>query len=176
MKSTKRIVGTKKRKDGSKQERLSEEMKAEKLKRGKKATGRPSTYFGGDIWWELLSRLQEGQSLKKICELDHMPSRQQVLRKTSQDKDFAIAYARARLDAADAVFDGIIDEIRDTRLRGDPVEGSRLKLLIDTQKWVLSHVNPRKYADKIDFSPDEGKRPARVMILGANDEEPNNGD
>ena len=167
MKSTKRIVGTKKRKDGSKQERLSEEMKADKLKRGQKATGRPSTFYGGDVWEELLSRMQLGESLKKVTEDEHMPSRSQVLRKAQQDRDFALAYARARLDAADSVFDGIIDEIRETRLQGDLVEASRLKLLIDTQKWVLSHVNPRKYADKTDFNPDEGKKPTRVMIVGA---------
>lgn len=163
MKSTKRLVGRK---------RLTSEEKADKLRRGKKATGRPSTYYGGDVWWELLSRMQQGESVKKICSDDHMPSRNQVLRKASKDKDFSLAYARARLDAADAVFDGIVDEIRETRLRGDPVEAARLRLLVDTQKWVLSHVNPRKYADKIDFNPDEGKRPARVMIVGANYKEP----
>lgn len=171
MKSVKRILGTKKRKDGSKQERLTEEMKAEKKKRGLKATGRPLLY-GGDVWRELLSRMQEGETVSSICRDEHMPGRRAISRKASQDKDFALAYARARLDAADIAFDNLVDEVRNARLRGDPVEATRLKILVDTQKWVLSHVNPRKYADKLDYNPDEGKKPARVMIVSADYKEP----
>lgn len=171
MKSTQRIVGKKLRKDGTRQERLSEAQKADKAKRGKKATGRP-VFYGGDIWEELLCRMQGGETVTSICRDDHMPSRREVTRKASKDKDFSLAYARARLDAADAAFDGLVDEVRNAQLRGDPVEAQRLRLLVDTQKWVLSHVNPRKYADKVDFNPDEGKRPARVMIVGANYKEP----
>lgn len=172
MKRTSEILGKKKRKDGTRQVLLTEEQKADKLKRGKKATGRPSLFFGGDIWEELLTRMQSGETVTSICRDEHMPSRKQILRKASKDRDFSLAYARARLDHADAVFDGIIDEIRETRLRGDPVEATRLKLLIDTQKWVLSHVNPRKYADKVDFNTDEGKRPVRVMIVAPDGEIP----
>lgn len=173
MKSTKRILGKKKRADGTRQERLTEEMKAEKAKRGRKATGRP-LYYGGDIWEELLCRMQAGETVTSICQDDHMPGRRAISRKASQDRDFALAYARARLDAADAQFDSMVDEIRNAKLRGDMVEAQRLKILIDTQKWVLSHVNPRKYADKLDLNPDEGKKPVRVMIVGADFKEPDN--
>lgn len=162
MKSTKRLVGRK---------RLTSEEKADKVRRGKKATGRP-LFYGGDVWEELLSRMQSGETLTAICRDEHMPSRREVTRKASKDKDFSLAYARARLDAADAAFDGLVDEVRNAQLRGDPVEAQRLRILVDTQKWVLSHVNPRKYADKIDFNPDEGKRPSRVMIVGADYKEP----
>lgn len=175
MKSAARIIGKKKRKDGSRQERLSEEMKAEKAKRGKKSTGRP-LFYGGDIWEELLSRMQAGETVTSICRDDHMPNRRAISRKASQDKDFSLAYARARLDAADAQFDSMVDEIRTFQLRGDVVEAQRLKILIDTQKWVLSHVNPRKYADKLDFNPDEGNKPVRIMIVGADFKEPQDED
>lgn len=151
--------------------RLTEAEKADKRKRGKAATGVP-LYYGGDVWEELLSRMTAGETVTSITKDDHMPSRREVSRKASKDKDFSLAYGRARLEAADAQFDGLVDEVRNARLRSDPVEATRLKILIDTQKWILSHVNPRKYADKIDYNPDEGKKPVRVMIVGANFKEP----
>lgn len=168
LKSVKEL-GTKKRKDGSKQERLSAEEKADKVARGKKATGRP-TFYGGDIWREILSRMASGETLKKICEDDHLPSRREVVRKAAQDRDFGLAYARARLDGADSQFDNLMDDIREAKLRGDPVEATRLKILVDTQKWVLSHVNPRKYADKAGFTLDEGNKPTSIRLVGGKDE------
>lgn len=171
MKSVKRILGTKKRKDGSKQERLTEEMKSEKARRGVKLTGRP-LFYGGDIWEELISRMEMGETVSSICKDDHMPSRKGISRKASKDKDFSLAYARARLEAADVQFDNLTQEIRDWNINKGKDEVQRLKLLIDTQKWILSHVNPRKYADKVDYNPDEGKKPARVMIVSADFKEP----
>ena len=150
---------------------LTEKQRLEKVARGKKATGRP-LFYGGDNTEELLCRMQAGETVTSICRDEHMPNRRAISRKASQDRDFSLAYARARLDAADAQFDGMVDEIRNARLGGDIVEAQRLKILIDTQKWVLSHVNPRKYADKLDFNPDEGKKPVRVMIVGADFKEP----
>lgn len=170
MKSTKRLVGKKKRMDGTRQERLSAEQVADKLARGKKAIGRPGYIYGGDIYEEILSRLANGESLTSICRDEHLPSRSVFLRKTRQDKDLALAYARARLDGADMSFDEILDEIREKGLNESQVELGRLRLLIDTKKWVLSHLNPRKYSDKADFNPDEGKKPSRIIITGPKNE------
>lgn len=51
-----------------------------------------------------------------------------------------------------------------TEIRGDVVD--RDKLRIDTRKWVLARMNPKKYGDKVDHtSSDRSLTPAPAQII-----------
>lgn len=120
--------------------------------------GRPSKYRKetGELICALLGR---GKSLMEICELDSMPTRETVYNWLQKDKDFFNAYARARVLQEEHYFDLIanvaFDESRDEsgELRiPNAVAVQRDRLKVDTLKWKLGRMNPRKYGDKIEVS------------------------
>jgi hypothetical protein len=105
-------------------------------------------------------------SLRAVLRLDGMPSRDIFYRWLDKSKKMADQYARACEERADGIFDEML-EVSDTPQEGIEIEidekgntkekrGDMLghrKLQIETRKWVLSRMNPRKYADyqKIDM-------------------------
>jgi hypothetical protein len=84
--------------------------------------GRPSTYTH-EIEAEILERLASGESLRAICQSDHLPSDFTVRNWVIQDKppEFAARYAHARGMGLDAIAEEII-EIADVCREGEKVE------------------------------------------------------
>lgn len=121
--------------------------------------GRPSGYSD-----ELADRICElisgGKSVKSICEMQGMPSMQSVWKWIREQPKFAENYARATAERADAVFEEMFsiadDGSNDTYVDEEGKEKTdhdviaRSKLRIDTRKWALSRMNPRKYGDKVE--------------------------
>lgn len=75
-------------------------------------------------------------------------------------------YARTREARADKLFEDLIkiadygvndtytDEEGNTRTDHDVIARSRLR--VDTRKWVISKMVPKKYGDKLELSGDAG--------------------
>ena len=97
---------------------------------------------------ELLTAICEaignGQSLRKFCAQDGMPSASVVCKWLSEDKVFAEQYTRARERQADGFFDEIVD-IADTE--EDP---QKARVRIDARKWVAGKMRPKVYGEKVD--------------------------
>ena len=104
--------------------------------------GRPSKY-SDKLALAICKRIAEGESLIKVCKSPEMPHKSTVIRWTLTIDDFHDHYARAREIQAELMADEITD-IADSE-NGD-VQRDRLK--VDTRKWYLSHVLPKKYGDK----------------------------
>jgi hypothetical protein len=92
-----------------------------------------------------------------------MPHRDTVRRWLRDKPDFSNSYARAHEEYADAVFEELLEIAddsandymeRETRkgityvLKAEAV--SRSKLRVDTRKWMLARLAPKKYGDKPD--------------------------
>lgn len=105
--------------------------------------GRPSEYTTevADI---ICGRLAAGESLKKITDCNDMPARPTVYRWIREREDFRNNYVRATEDRADHMFDDML-EIADA---GSPEDVQRARLRVDTRKWALSKMIPKKYGDK----------------------------
>lgn len=105
--------------------------------------GRPSDYTSeiGDI---ICGRLSAGESLKKITDGDDMPDRTTVYRWLRLHEEFRHNYVRATEDRADHMFDDML-EIADL---GSPEDVQRARLRVDTRKWALSKMIPKKYGEK----------------------------
>lgn len=73
------------------------------------------------------------------------------------DEAFANQYARATDLRAEHEFDHMF-EIADGK--GDPV---RDRLRIDTRKWALARMNPRKYGDKVQVGGAEDLPPVATV-------------
>lgn len=126
------------------------------------AGGRPSDY-SAEIATLICTRLGLGESLREICRDDDMPSKSTVMRWLASNSEFRDQYACAREVQADYYAEEII-EISDDgsndwmeRRRSDgsseEVENkevlARSRLRVDTRKWLMARMAPKKYGDKI---------------------------
>lgn len=149
---------------------------------------RPSS-FSQEVATIICDRLAEGKTLRAICQDEILPSRVTVQNWVIKDVEgFAAQYARARdvgLDVmADELFEIADDGRNDTytdengNVRTDQDVIARSRLRVDTRKWYLSKMAPKKYGDKqaIELTGAEGApvtiehradRVAELMALAA---------
>lgn len=121
--------------------------------------GRPSN-FSQETADLICDRLANGQSLRKICCDENMPSASTVFRWLSAQPAFQEQYALAREAQADTLFDEMLDIADDGsndwmadkeeedgfRYNGDAVQRSRLR--IEARKWMAGKLRPKKYSDR----------------------------
>lgn len=122
------------------------------------AMGRPRVY-GQETRDEICRRISQGESLISICKSEGMPDKSTVLDWLFKEPDFAAQYARAREAQAEHYLDEIIaisdDSALDTEMGEDGVERTnhevvaRARLRVDTRKWAMSKLAPKKYGDKV---------------------------
>ena len=130
---------------------------------------RPSI-FTEEIASEICRRLSLGESARQICRGDDMPVMSTLMKwLTEPDKiAFSEQYARARDCQADFYADEIID-IADEL--GEGVDSNAIniaRLRIDSRKWKVARMSPRKYGDKqqIDHtSSDDSFRPTIIKLI-----------
>ncbi|MCW5730434.1 MAG: hypothetical protein KIT20_06740 [Alphaproteobacteria bacterium] len=103
--------------------------------------------------------LAEGHSLRAICARQDMPCMRSVMRWLAGDAAFRRLYGAARLLQADRLADEIlaiaderegdhrIDEKGRVVTQADAIQ--RAKLRVDTRKWLMSRMSPRKYGDAL---------------------------
>jgi hypothetical protein len=120
----------------------------------------------------------EGLSLRAACERLKTPSRRTILRWVGEDSEICRQYARAREERAEYHFDEML-RIADTPQegeivteknsgehpgtdirRGDMVEHRRLQ--VDTRKWILARMDPKRYGDKQTQVYEGGDKPVAV--------------
>lgn len=120
---------------------------------GQRKPGRPEIYIDAlaeKVLGLIAGGEEEPRSLHEICKGDWAPGFTTIFKWLKENKEFANKYARARESQADWYFD-VIDKIaRDCPAITDCVSKARLE--IDTLKWKLSKMIPKKYGDKLDVA------------------------
>ena len=104
--------------------------------------GRPSIY-SQDVADEIAERITAGESLRKICDDDHMPSTSTFTRWLRDNEAFRAQYVYAREANAQIQASEIV-EIAD---RASPDMAQVAKLQIDARKWVAARLL-KDYKDK----------------------------
>lgn len=124
---------------------------------------RPSSYTQ-----EMADRICEGlalgNSLRTVCKVDDMPAIRTVFYWLRIHEDFLHQYTRAKEESADAMADEVLDisddgsndwmEIHRGDYQGWQVNGEALqrsKLRVETRKWLMAKMKPKKYGEKIDI-------------------------
>lgn len=141
----------------------------------KPTIGRP-TDFTPELAELICERIADGESLRAICRDDAMPCTASVKRWLRKNEEFRAQYAHAREEQAEAFLDEIIeiadDDSQDTSYSDSGPKAntewiSRSKLRVDTRKWAMSKLAPKKYGDKLDVTSLGEKLPpaAQVYIL-----------
>ena len=104
--------------------------------------------------------MADGLALRKICEMPGMPSRRSIFYWLKENEEFSREYEIARLMqveywaheivdiADDAEGDCVLDE-RGQRVV-DHENISRARLRVDTRKWLMSKLLPKRYGDRIE--------------------------
>ena len=110
--------------------------------------GRPTKYTI-ELGNEIARRISKGESVKKICKADDMPSAATIFNWLLDEdkKEFLDQYEKAMNNKAEMMFDELL-EIADKK--GKDVMRARLR--IDTRKWYLSKVLPKKFGEKLDLT------------------------
>ena len=122
---------------------------------------REAVRYSPELAAEICRLMSEGKSLRQVCELPGMPTRQSVLRWVEGNASFREQYQRAR----EALYDFLADEV--IRLADDDsgdyfIENrngesvyvtnhaavQRSKLRVEARKWLLSKVAAKKYGDR----------------------------
>ena len=140
--------------------------------------GRPSKYTQ-KLADDICKRLSEGQSLRTIVKDEKMPSSSTICRwlLDKRYKDFWEQYEKARNIQAELMFEELLeiadDGTNDWMEREYKDGGSytvvdqevlgRSRLRIDTRKWYLSKVVPKKYGDKLDLTTDGKELPTPIL-------------
>lgn len=120
--------------------------------------GRPTDY-SPEIAATIRDRLAEGQSLRQICESEDMPGKTTVLRWLGENEEFRTQYAIGREAQTEYWAEEII-EISDNGSNDtytDPQGGERTnqdviarsRLRVDTRKWLMARMAPKKYGDRV---------------------------
>lgn len=108
--------------------------------------GRPSDYLP-EVADDICALIADGESLRSVCKRKGMPNTTKVMRWLRENPDFREQYAKAMESRADAVFEELFDIADDVAEESAAI--SKAKLRIDTRKWALSRMSPKKYGDKI---------------------------
>jgi hypothetical protein len=122
--------------------------------------GRPTT-FDRDLANGILERIAAGESLRSICSGENMPAESTVRLWATDDRDgFSAQYTRAREAQMDALAEDIL-AIAD----GDDEDVQRAKLRVDTRKWLMSKIAPKRFGDKLAIGGDRAMDPIRTVDL-----------
>lgn len=127
--------------------------------------GRPTDYTV-EMATFICSEIASGEKITDICLAESMPSPRAIYAWLAKYPEFQQQYARAQLDRTHAMAEEVLEiadesgfdaHIVDGRavVNGDAIQRARLR--VDTRKWLMSKMAPKKYGDKLELgTPAEG--------------------
>jgi hypothetical protein len=120
-------------------------------------------YDRDKIFKEIITKIEEGASLRSILIDKDMPNRNTFFEWLDKDEIKANQYARAMDIRTELKFESIEQDYSEEPQR-DPESGridsgwvQLQRLKIDAKKWELSKLKPKKYGDKMDLTSDGDK-------------------
>lgn len=145
-----------------------------KRKENPQKAGRPSEYTQ-EIADKICALLAEGISLRTVCKGEEMPDLSTIFRWMRVHPEFNNQYAKAKEESADAMLEETMDiadngsndwmatndpENPGFKFNGESFQRSRLR--VDTRKWAMSKLKPKKYGDKIDMTTNGKDLPSPI--------------
>lgn len=116
-----------------------------------------SVRFSQEIFDEICVRIAEGESLRKICKDEKMPSLVSVWKWLNNSEELVKQYTRAREEQAETFVDEILDIADDNKDDTSIDENGKLiinqeviarsRLRVDSRKWIASKLKPKKFGD-----------------------------
>jgi hypothetical protein len=122
-----------------------------------KIIGRPSG-FSEALGTVICERLIQGESLRAICRSADMPALSTVCLWLSKHEPFSVQYARAKEIQMEHKLEEIFEiadnsegdiTVTDGRAIVNHENIQRARLRVDTRKWAMSKLAPKKYGDRL---------------------------
>lgn len=142
------------------------------------AGGRPTLYTQ-ELADTICEEIALGSSLRTVLKGEDMPAMSAVFRWLREHDEFKEQYTRATEERTEAMSEDILDIADDGTndwmerenkdgstyevLNNEALQRSRLR--VDTRKWLMSKMKPKKYGDKLDVTSG-GDKLAPMPILG----------
>lgn len=154
---------------------------------GKGKVGRPTDY-NLEIATTLCNRISgigqdKPRSVRSVCSDDDMPSLDAFFKWIAKYREFNDQYARAKeiqmefyADEINTIADDDSKDFQidpDGKVRSDNTAVNRARLRVDSRKWLMSKLAPKKYGDtqKHEHSGPEGG-PIPVINIGLTKPDP----
>jgi len=138
-----------------------------------KKSGAGRSEFTEEIFGAICERMAEGEGLRKICSDPEMPSRSTFLRWVENDTGRQAKYQKAREALMDWYSEEILsiawDDSKDTIKREDKPDLcnhewiARSRLKVDTLKFLMAKLHPKRYGDKLPEAMEEKSSVAELM-------------
>jgi hypothetical protein len=116
-----------------------------------------------NIFKIIIDRIEQGESLRSVLRSEDMPSQNTFFKWLNKSEEKVKQYARAMELRAEVRFESIEADYMEEPQR-DPMTGKidtgwvqLQRLKIDSKKWELSKLHPKKYGDKLDVTSDGDK-------------------
>lgn len=136
-------------------------------------TRSPDVPFSQEIFDLILERIMCGESVNAICADAGMPSRVSFYRWILKDDDLRDKFdsalnARSHAMAEDLL--AIADEPVGSLESGATDTGAvnKQRLQVDTRKWIMSKMTPKKYGDRVDHVSSDGsmsQKPTTIQLV-----------
>lgn len=131
--------------------------------------GRPSMYTEA-LGLAICGWIKQGYTLRQIGSLPNMPDKSTIIRWLAAHDDFCDHYARAGEIRALVMVDEIVEIADDSRNDWIEREGkdgavelvpneervTRARLRIDSRKWLMAKMAPKRYGDRIAVTGKDG--------------------
>jgi hypothetical protein len=140
------------------------------------------------LFTHICDEMSKGRSLRSVLRDEDMPHSDTFYIWVNSDRLKTVQYAQACEKRAEKIFEEMLsiadDSTNDTMYietkGGKEIEvedkewTNRSRLRIDTRKWMLSKMMPKKYGDKLDITTDGEKiaTPVIKMLPPSNGVEP----
>jgi hypothetical protein len=110
--------------------------------------------YSEEIVASICAEIASGKSLRKVCEMDGMPSRAAFHLWMNQHSHVFDQYTRARELRADARADRI-DDLTD-KVESGQLDPNAARVIIDAEKWQAGKENSKRYGDRINVDGNLG--------------------
>lgn len=127
------------------------------------------------VFLDIIQQIELGRSVKNILDDPAYPSRASFYSWLNDNPERIELYKKATEIRADGIFDDMLELADDgTKDYYYDVNGNRQqsmvavnrsRLQLDTRKWVLGRMNPKKYSEKLDITSG-GDKLKIVPIVG----------
>ena len=134
--------------------------------------GRPTIYTP-ELAAKICEEIGLGKSMRTVLKGDDMPAMSAVFRWLSEHQEFKEQYARACEERTEAMAEDILDisdessrdfiETEDGRQVPNNEAIQRSKLRVDTRKWLMAKMKPKKYGDKLDMTTNGKDLPSPIL-------------
>jgi|GEM_PF-2955632 len=100
--------------------------------------------------FEFIRRTADGESMRSICDDNHMPSTTTICTWLSKADDGVLEqYARA-MDLRGQRFGERVAELSEKVLETPDLDPNRARVAMDGLKWSAARLSPKRYGDRIE--------------------------